>query len=292
MNHDARINAQAAEGRMKKKREVINESRCAAKLAPQDSQLKKIMAYGDALNDGWMQLSFTLPVTKGELAKQAAIQLAGKMGLEDVGVVFMQELDPRFTFFIIYGRCQHTIDLSTIKVVEAQVERMDYYQINAYIEEKIGRKIIAVGACTGSDAHTVGIDAILNMKGYAGEYGLERYPWFEVYNMGSQVPNEELVAKAIELNADVILVSQIVTQKNIHIDNLTELADLLEAEEIRDKVVLIVGGPRISHKLAVELGYDAGFGPGTLPADVGSFAAVEVAKRIAANDSEANQSTS
>ncbi len=278
-------NEQEAEGRMEQKRQMIEDKRYASKPTTQDAQLETIMAYGDTLDDGWVQLSFTLPVAKGELAKQAAAQLAGKMGLEDVGVVFMQELDPRFTFFILYGRCQHTIDLSTIKVVEAQVKRMDYYQINSYIEEKIGRKIIVVGACTGSDAHTVGIDAILNMKGYAGEYGLERYPWFEVYNMGSQVSNEELVAKVIELNADVILVSQIVTQKNIHIDNLTELADLLEAEAIRDKVILIVGGPRISHKLAVELGYDAGFGAGTLPPDVGSFAAAELATRITVNDS-------
>lgn len=284
MSHDTKINEQEAEGRMEK-RQVIEDRRCALKPTAQDSQLETIMAYGDTLDDGWIQLSFTLPVAKGELAKQAAAQLAGKMGLEDVGVVFMQELDPRFTFFIVYGRCRHTIDLSTIEVVEVQVKRMDYYQINAYIEEKIGRKIIVVGACTGSDAHTVGIDAILNMKGYAGEYGLERYPWFEVYNMGSQVSNEELIAKVIELNTDVILVSQIVTQKNVHIDNLTELADLLEAEGIRDKVILIVGGPRISHKLAVELGYDAGFGPGTLPPDVGSFAAIELANRIAVNDS-------
>lgn len=284
MSHDTKINEQEAEGRMEK-RQAIEDRRCALKPTAQDSQLETIMAYGDTLDDGWIQLSFTLPVAKGELAKQAAAQLAGKMGLEDVGVVFMQELDPRFTFFIVYGRCRHTIDLSTIEVVEVQVKRMDYYQINAYIEEKIGRKIIVVGACTGSDAHTVGIDAILNMKGYAGEYGLERYPWFEVYNMGSQVSNEELIAKVIELNTDVILVSQIVTQKNVHIDNLTELADLLEAEGIRDKVILIVGGPRISHKLAVELGYDAGFGPGTLPPDVGSFAAIELANRIAVNDS-------
>ncbi len=278
MNHNIKINEQDLE-----------ESKQTAQPAVGDSHLKSIMAYGDTIDDGWIQLSFTLPVAKGELAKEAAAKLAGKMGLEDVGVVFMQELHPKFTFFILYGRCHHTIDLSTIKIVETQVKRMDYHQINAYIEEKIGRKIIVVGACTGSDAHTVGIDAILNMKGYAGEYGLERYPWFEVYNMGSQVPNEELVAKAIEMNADVILVSQVVTQKNVHIDNLTELADLLEAEEIRDKVVLIVGGPRISHQLAIELGYDAGFGPGTLPPDVGSFAATEVAKRMTTNDLQAKE---
>ena len=146
------------------------------------------------------------------------------------------------------------------------------------MKKRIGRKIVVVAACTGTDAHTVGIDAIINMKGYRGEYGLERYPWFTAYNLGSQVRNEDLLAKAIEVDADAILVSQVVTQKNVHIDNLTHLAELVEAEGMRDKVLLIVGGPRISHELAVELGYDAGFGPGTLPSHVGSFIAQALAR--------------
>ena len=63
-----------------------------------------------------------------------------------------------------------------------------------------------------------------------------------------------------------------VTQNNIHLDNLTKLCDLLEAEGLRDQVILIVGGPRISHELAKELGYDAGFGSKTYAEDVASFA--------------------
>ena len=39
----------------------------------------------------------------------------------------------------------------------------------------LGRKLVVVGACIGTDAHTVGIDAILNIKGFAGEKGLEYY---------------------------------------------------------------------------------------------------------------------
>lgn len=93
----------------------------------------------------------------------------------------------------------------------------------------------------------------MNMKGYAGHYGLERYEMIEAYNLGSQVTNEEFIQKAKELNADVLLVSQTVTQKNVHIQNLTEFVELLEAEGIREKVVLLCGGPRINHELAKEL---------------------------------------
>jgi beta-lysine 5,6-aminomutase beta subunit len=41
---------------------------------------------------------------------------------------------------------------------------------------------------------------------------------------------------------------------------------------LRDQVILVVGGPRISHELAKELGYDAGFGPGSYAENVASFA--------------------
>ena len=79
----------------------------------------------------------------------------------------------------------------------------------------------------------------------------------------------------------MILVSQVVTQKNIHLDNLTRLSDLLEAEGLRQQTILIVGGPRISHELAKELGYDAGFGPGCHAENVASFAIEEWIRRNA-----------
>ena len=88
------------------------------------------------------------------------------------------------------------------------------------------------------------------------------------------------IAKAIELKADALLVSQTVTQKDIHIKNLTELVEMLEAEGLRDKVILACGGPRISHELAKELGYDAGFGMNTYADDVASFIAQELDRRM------------
>ena len=150
---------------------------------------------------------------------------------------------------------------------------------NEYIKEHIGRKVVMVGASTGTDAHTVGIDAIMNRKGFAGHYGLERYEMIEAYNLGSQVPNEEFIKKALELHADVLLVSQTVTQKDVHIQNLTNLIELLEAEGLRDKFVVCCGGPRITHELAKELGFDAGFGAGKYADDVASFAVTEMVKR-------------
>ena len=242
--------------------------------------LTNIRPYGDTMNDGKVQLSFTLPVPAGDEAIEAAKLLIKKMGLENPQVVFYKELTPGFTFFNCYGSCTHAVDYSVIHVPKVESTTWDMEETDRFIKENIGRQIRVLGASTGTDAHTVGIDAIMNMKGYAGHYGLERYEMFEALNMGSQVPNEEFIAKAIEFKADVLLVSQTVTQKDVHIKNLVELVELLEAEGLRDKVILACGGPRLSHELAKELGYDAGFGMNTYANDVASFISQEMNRRI------------
>ncbi|MBP5650411.1 MAG: cobalamin-dependent protein, partial [Bacteroidales bacterium] len=242
--------------------------------------LTKVKPYGDTMNDGKTQISFTLPVPCGDEAIEAAKQLMKKMGFENPLVVYFKELTKGFTFVNCYGSCTHTVDYTTIHVPKVESTVMGMKETDEYIREHVGRKIVAIGASTGTDAHTVGIDAIMNMKGYAGHYGLERYDMFETLNMGSQVPNEDFIAKAIEMKADALLVSQTVTQKDVHIKNLTELVEMLEAEGLRDKVILVCGGPRISHELAKELGYDAGFGSTSYADDVASYLAQEMAKRL------------
>ena len=246
----------------------------------QTLDLSRIKPYGDTMNDGKVQLSFTLPVPAGDEAIEAAKQLIKKMGMQNPQVVFFRELTEGFTFFNCYGNCEHTVDYSSIYVPKVESTKWDMAETDDFIRENIGRKIVVVGASTGTDAHTVGIDASMNMKGFAGHYGLERYEMIEAYNLGSQVPNEEFIAKGIELNADALLVSQTVTQKDVHIKNLIELVELMEAEGLRDKMILACGGPRITYELAKELGYDAGFGANTYADDVASFIAQEFHKRM------------
>lgn len=241
--------------------------------------LTKVKPYGDTMNDGMMELAFTLPVPHGEEAEEAAKLLLKQMGLSEPSVVYSKDMGGGFTFLVTYGKCQHTVDFTQIKVTKVEGEVMDRLECGQYIKDNIKRPVVMVGASTGTDAHTVGIDAIMNMKGFHGHFGLERFEGVEAINMGSQVPNEELIAKAIEVNADAILVSQTVTQKDVHIMNLTNMVELMEAEGIRDKVILVCGGPRISHELAQELGYDAGFGPHKYAEHVASFVLTEIVRR-------------
>ncbi len=231
-----------------------------------------VRPYGDTHNDGAVQLSFTLPVKNGAKANEAAKIYVQKLGFEHCEVVHSHPLSDSFTFFVVYGKSTVSIDYSAVVVDEGpDNDTLDMAGVNAFIENNIGRKIVVVGACTGFDAHTVGIDAIMNMKGYNHHYGLERYTLIDAYNLGAQVPNEKLIQKAVELKADAILVSQVVTQKDTHIENLTSFIELLEAEKLRDRFIVVCGGPRLSHKLALELGFDAGFGRETYAEHVGTF---------------------
>lgn len=248
--------------------------------------LHHLKPYGDTTNDGVVQLSFTLPVPPSPEAGEAARILAAQMGLDEVHVVTMEPVGDTFSFFVLYGTCLHSVDFTALEVPTPLYRAMDRETIDSFAAAHFDGPIPIVGACIGADAHTVGIDAILNMKGFAGHYGLERYGAFRVTNLGAQVPPETLAARAIEERAEAILVSQVVTQKDIHLRNLNQLADLLEAEGLRDEVILIVGGPNVTQHLAIELGYDAGFGRGTVPEQVAAFIVQELARRRGVLSSE------
>jgi len=192
--------------------------------------LERVKPYADHLGDGIVQLSFTLPVPHGLAARRAALELAARMGFEQPEVVHYERLLDGYTYFVMYGRCAATVDYAALHGEGFEIEYMTEEQIDDFAQQHVGRPIVVVGASTGTDTHSVGIDAMLNLKGFHGHKGLEGYRSFETHNLGSQVDNGALVAKAIELRADAILVSQTVTQQNLHIHNLTELVEIVEAE--------------------------------------------------------------
>ncbi len=240
---------------------------------------KIIKPYGDAMDDGKVQLSFTLPVPAGSRAMEAARRIAVAWGFHEAEVVHMAPIADEFTFFVVYAATAHGIDWDTVEGDRDDSEKpMSMDEINAFIRARIGRKIVVIGACTGFDAHTVGIDAIMNMKGYNHHYGLERYEMIDAHNLGAQIPNEKLIEYAETRRADAILVSQVVTQKDSHIHNLTEFMELLEAKGERGRFICIAGGPRISNKLAAKIGFDAGFGHGTYAEDVATFIVKKMAQ--------------
>ena len=241
-----------------------------------------IRPYGDATDDGLVQVSFTLPMAESERARQTAIELASQMNLERPQVVHMKAMGPDFTFFIVYGKSTAAIDPDQIEVRERDFPLLSYPEINRTIRETLKRQLVVVGACTGTDAHTVGLDAILSMKGFAGDHGLEYFTEMRVVNMGAQVTPQEIVDEVTVHEADAVLVSQVVTQRDAHILHLEEVRGALETAGIRDRLLLVGGGPRFTPEQAAELGYDRIFGRGTKPSEVASYLAWAVAQRSAA----------
>ncbi len=231
-----------------------------------------IRPYGDATGDGQVQVSFTLPVVHDKRAEGAALQLAGKMGLEPAMVVHAKAMGPHFTFFVVYGRCSHLVDLDKVVVIEREFPLLSPKEVGTSVKRTLQRPLVVIGACIGTDAHTVGIDAILNIKGWAGEKGLEAYKGLEVHNLGAQVSVPDLVERAQHLKADAVLVSQVVTQRDAHLHNVTQMsAAFREAYPAGKSPVLIVGGPRFDETAADELGVDRVFVKGTTPGEVASY---------------------
>ncbi|MFF5173617.1 OAM dimerization domain-containing protein [Micromonospora sp. NPDC000089] len=233
---------------------------------------KIVRPYGDTTGDGMVQVSFTLPVPHDKRAEGAAIQLANKMGIDPAMLVHAKPMSDGFTFFVVYGRVNHLVDLAAVQVVERDFPLLSAKEVNSVVKQKLRRKLSVVGACIGTDAHTVGIDAILNVKGIAGEKGLEYYRELKVTNLGAQVSVPELVEAARVERADAVLVSQVVTQRDAHLHNTREMsAAFREAMPAGKRPLLIVGGPRFDETMTGELGVDRIFGRGTTPGEVASY---------------------
>ncbi|QZY27684.1 OAM dimerization domain-containing protein [Nocardioides coralli] len=242
--------------------------------------MSPLRPYGDTTGDGMVQLSFTLPMPHSKVADGAALQLASKMGMDPALVVHSKPMGEGFTFFVVYGRVNHLVEPDQVTVVERDFPLLTPKEANAAIKRSLRRRLVVVGACIGTDAHTVGIDAILNIKGWAGEKGLEYYRELKVVNLGAQVSVPELVERSLAEHADAVLVSQVVTQRDAHLLNTREMsAAFREAFPAGKRPLLVVGGPRFDEAMADELGVDRVFSRGTTPGEVASYLVHRVTDR-------------
>jgi beta-lysine 5,6-aminomutase beta subunit len=226
-----------------------------------------------------VQVSFTLPVVHGPRADGAAVQLANKMGIDPAMVVHSHPIGADFSFFVVYGSVSHVVDLDAVRVVEREYPLLSPAQVNAAVARVLRRKLVVVGGCIGTDAHTVGIDAILNVKGFAGQKGLEYYRELRVVNLGAQVTVADLVKRSRAERADVVLVSQVVTQRDAHLLNTKEMSAAFREAMGQRRPILVVGGPRFDPLMAGELGVDRVFGRGTTPGEVASYLVHAITER-------------
>lgn len=102
---------------------------------------------------------------------------------------------------------------------------------------------IVIGTVAG-DIHDIGKNIVAAMFRAAG---------FEVYDIGKDVPTEEFVKKAREVNADIVAASALLSTT---MPRQKEIIDALKAAGLRDKVKVMVGGAPVTREWAEEIGAD------------------------------------
>src|SRR4249919_945194 len=113
-------------------------------LGKLDREKTIIRPYGDTTGDGMVQLSFTLPIPHDKRAEGAAAQLANKMGIEPALVVHAKAMGPDFTFFVVYGRSNHLVELDKVEVFERDYPLLTPKEVNATVKKAMRRRLVVV----------------------------------------------------------------------------------------------------------------------------------------------------
>ena len=109
--------------------------------------------------------------------------------------------------------------------------------------ENISLGTIVIATIEG-DIHSIGKTIVGTMLSANG---------FEVYDLGADIPADQIIDTAIEKNADVIGVSALLTTTMF---GQKKVIDLLENKGIRDKFKIIIGGAPVTKSWAEECNAD------------------------------------
>ena len=224
------------------------------------------------LADGTIMINMFLPVNK-RVAEVAAVEIADKMGLLEPEVInreVMQEAEG--TRIELKGKVPFDVDLSKL-IIPVEKEVLSDDEIRDDVKD-FPLKIVA--GTVGEDEHSVGLREIIDIK----HGGIEKFG-ITVEYLGTSVPVEKLVDAAVELKAEVILASTIISHDNIHYKNMKRINDLAVEKGIRDKVIICAGGTQVIPEEALKTGIDQGFGRGSSGSDVASFIVEERKRRRA-----------
>ena len=127
-------------------------------------------------------------------------------------------------------------------------------------DASMGESKKAVIGVVEGDTHDIGKNLVKIMMETAG---------FEMYDLGRDVPLDSFVEKAKEVDADLIMMSTLMTTT---MPGMKEVIKKLSEQGIRDSVKVMVGGSPISMKYAEDIGAD-GYSRNAVEA-------VEVAKKL------------
>ena len=215
---------------------------------------KKIRPEMEWLADGTVMLTMFFPAPK-PIAEAAALECAKRMNLTECEVISREIMSPQDgTRIEVKGKVPFAIDVDEL-VIPEEPDVLSDDVIRADIER---RPMKIVAATVGEDEHSVGLREIIDIK----HGGIEKYG-MEVHYLGTSCPPEKLVNAAVELNADAIMASTIISHDDIHYKNIAKIDAIAREMGIRDKIIFIAGGTQVTPELARKAGADEGFGRGS-----------------------------
>ena len=214
------------------------------------------------LGDGVITLDLFFP-TDELTAEAAALEVAKQMKLSSPEVIHKEVLHPsEGTRIQLKGTVGFDIDSSKL-VLPKKEELMPEDEILEYVRKHELKVIAGTG---GSDEHSVGMREILDIK----HGGVEKYGIHYTY-LGTSVPIEKFIDAAIETNAQIVMISLIISHDDIHYKNMQKLHDYAVEKGVRNKLILLAGGTQVTPELAMKYGMDQGFSRGTKGIHVASF---------------------
>lgn len=214
------------------------------------------------LADGTVMLTMFFPAEK-RIAEAAALEAARRMNLTECEVINREIMhDKEGTRIEVKGKVPFAINVKEL-IIPKEPETLADDEIRADIER---RPMRIVCGTVGEDEHSVGLREIIDIK----HGGIEKYG-IEVHYLGTSVPPEKLVNAAVELNADAILASTIISHDDIHYKNIEKIDRIAREMGLRDKIIFCAGGTQVTPELARKHGADEGFGRGTKGVHVATF---------------------
>lgn len=214
------------------------------------------------LADGTVMLTMFFPAEK-RIAEAAALEAASRMNLTECEVINREIMhDKEGTRIEVKGKVPFAINVKEL-IIPKEPETLADDEIRADIER---RPMRIVCGTVGEDEHSVGLREIIDIK----HGGIEKYG-IEVHYLGTSVSPEKLVNAAVELNADAILASTIISHDDIHYKNIEKIDRIAREMGLRDKIIFCAGGTQVTPELARKHGADEGFGRGTKGVHVATF---------------------
>lgn len=234
---------------------------------PDATKIKPEMEW---LADGTVLLTMFFP-TDVRHAEAAALEIGRRMNLKDCEVNNREVMQcAEGTRIEMKGKVDFAIDIASL-TLPAEPDILSDDEIRADIERK---PMIVVAGTVGQDEHSVGLREIIDIK----HGGIEKYG-IQVHYLGTSVPPEKLVNAAIEVNADAMLASTIISHDDIHYRNISKIDQIAKEMGVRDKLIFAAGGTQVTDEGACAAGADAGFGRGTHGNHVATFLVKERRKR-------------